>query len=294
MKILGTILFLFLFIQDASAFAPYYSYSPPGARKTTRSFFTINPYKLKKRGFDTSTPSQQRQKRISLTRTLPTIHSIFIKGGVDLQIIGGQTVNKIAIKKMYRGLSIKMCNTGIFIYNPKPVDCNQNPRPIIRLQLSDELRQLVVAGNSCVRGSNLNTACGMTINNCGNGFICLNGPIRLIRLVNTGNATICIHDVISDHVHILATRNGCNQLTGETGLLLIRAFEKATVDTRFMCSHIAMVQAADQSCVSVKTIGSLQAFADGMSNIYYYALPRQLIQHQAFSGNVFQMGTIQY
>lgn len=225
---------------------------------------------------------------IPLTRNLPPIEAVFIKGGVDLQIIGGRSANKISVKMLYPGLGVKVCNGALYISNLKKVECNQNPRPCIKLYIN-RLKEIDVAGDSIIRGWHLNTYCGLTINHCGSGTFCLNGPTNLVRLVSSGNALIYIPQVCSQHIHILATSAGVVKLRGSTGLLLIRAFQDATVDTRFMCSHTAMVQASHHALVTVHATESLQAFADMMSNVYYYVEPQELFQHNSLSGNVFLM-----
>lgn len=54
-------------------------------------------------------------KRIPLNRILPYIDSVFIQGGIDLQIVGNQPVNKIALRAAYSGLTIKVCGTAVYI-----------------------------------------------------------------------------------------------------------------------------------------------------------------------------------
>lgn len=228
------------------------------------------------------------EPRVRLTRNLPSINQVFIKGGVNLEIIGGQAQNKISIKRVYQDLSVKVCDGAIYIHYARPVSCNQNPRPCIRLYIR-RLNHLVVAGDSVIKGSHLDTYCGLTIEHCGCGQVCITGPTEVVRIVNSGAATICIPCVTSEHLHILATGSGCVKLRGHVGLLLVRAFQQSTVDTRFMRSRTALVQATDAALVTVKTTDVLRAFASGMSNIYYYTQPGDLLQHNLLSGNVFQM-----
>ncbi len=279
MRQLWIILLLFLLMPDAQAFV-YYSNSLNRHMENIRRPYKISPI-YRKRAY------LPQQKKISLTKILPNVDSVYIKGHINLRIVSGQTINKISIRRLYQGLSIKTYGRGIYINYTKSINCNRNPIPAIVLYMN-ELHHLVVAGNSSVIGEHVNTY-GLTIDNCANSYIYLSGPVRLIRVIDTGSGVICVNGVTTDHLHILATRNGTLRLSGNTGLLLIRAFQKVTVDTRFMCSDLAMVQAADQSLVTVRTRGSLRAFAGGMSNIYYYTTPGQLLQHSVLSGNVFNM-----
>ncbi len=299
MKRFGTICVLVMVTQLCFASMPYNSNSRSYSSPTPRSGCSLIKRYIMQRPSEAPRPRSRMVraspyvppiKRIPLNRTIPAcVDSVFIKGGIDLQIMGNQPCNRIALRCAYEDLTVKVCNNSIYISYNKPVSCNQNQRPQIRLSLSS-LRQLVVAGDSCVRGCNLNTCCGLELENCGCGTICLEGPVQLVRVTNSGSANICIPNVRSDHIHILATRAGVVRLRGSTNLLLIRAFQEAYVDTRFLCSNTAMVQASDRALVTLKPLGSLQAFASGMSNVYYYVTPGNLYQHTMISGNVFQMG----
>lgn len=228
-------------------------------------------------------------QRISLNRVIsPYVGAIYIQGNVDLQILGGQGCNRLVLKAGYPDLKITGSNSTLSISNCKGVSYNPGPRPRIRLYLN-HLKKIVVAGDSCINGCNLNTSCGLCIENCGCGMINLAGPVHLSRVTNTGSGIIFVPCVRSDHVEILATRCGVVRLRGVTNLLLVRAFQDSYVDTRFMCSGSAMVQSGDKALVTLKTSGSLQAFATGMSNVYYYTTPGDTYKHSMFSGNVFQM-----
>lgn len=234
-------------------------------------------------------PHSDKQQPKRLTRRLPPVDSVFIKGGISLEIIGNQPVSKIAAKKNYEGLAVTVFKGSIYISNSKPVACHQNPRPVLRLSINS-LRRLVIAGDSIVNVRNVNTSCGLQIEHCGSGLVYIHGPTCLANIVSSGNATICIPFVMSPQVNIIASRKTEIKLRGQTPLLMVRAFDDAVVDTRFMCVDKALIQAADWSLVTVRAIRSLHAFASGMSNVYYYSRPYELLQHQALSGNVLQMG----
>ncbi len=235
------------------------------------------------RGFSRSAPAN-----ISLSRKLPEINSVFIRGGINIQLIGSSE-NRIKLKKFYPGLSVKVCQRGIYISYERSINSDQNVRPCLKLYIS-RFNHLAVQGDSIVTGYGLNTACGLAITNCGNGSICLHGPLRIFRIENSGNGVLCFKGVNSEHLHVLATRRSVIRLSGAVHLLLIRAFQQATVDTRFMTSEDALVEAADDTLVTVRTYGSLRAFANGTSNIYYYTKPAELLRHNVRSGNVLQMG----
>lgn len=295
MKKLGMLLIFVLINVDCLAAQPLSYRGEPGFCE--RVFHYINQRPVDHHGRPRkrylpppgALPTMPSQPMIKLTKDIPPVDSVFVRGGVNLEIIGGSPKNKVSVKKIYPGLAVKVCDGAAYISYTKPVECNQNPRPCMKLYIQ-QLKRLVVAGDSCITGCHLETYCGLSIEHCGSGAVCLSGPIHLVRIVNSGSAVICIPHVTSDHVHILATRNSVTKLRGGTGLLLIRAFQHATVDTRFMCSDTALVQAANESLVTVKTRGILQAFASEMSNIYYYTTPSELLQHNVLSGNVFQMG----
>ncbi|MBA2653572.1 MAG: DUF2807 domain-containing protein [Gammaproteobacteria bacterium] len=298
MKILGMMLvFILTLAQNVCAQPLEYKDEPSFCQRVTKYIYqrpdlTVRntPIRIRTRSDHPIAP------RIKLTRNLPFIDAVFIRGGVDLQIIGTPGCNKISVKTAYPGLGVKVCDGAIYISNTKPVDCNQNPKPCIKLCIN-ELRHLVVAGtscsaggNSCITVNNIHSPCGLEVESCGSGLICINGPVNLVRVMNNGTATICVNHIQSDHLHVLGTKYGVVRLSGSADLLLIRSFQHATVDARFVCSHTALVQAADESFVTVRSVGSLQAFASGMSNVYYYAKPGELIQHNVLSGNVFPMG----
>lgn len=233
---------------------------------------------------DRARPLTPRQ----LTRKLPPIDSIYIKGGVNLKLQGGRGCS-INVKKLYPGLYAKVCGRILYIGNSRPVDCNQYPRPDITVTVTT-LRQLVVAGNSCVCGQGFDTSCGLCIDHCGSGSVCLYGLIYLCSINSSGFGQITIPSVSSHEINIVATRQSCIKLTGFADLLQVRAFQHAVVDTRFLRSESALVQAADDALVTVRTIGDLRAFAGGQSNVYYYTKPYNLLQHTRLSGNVLQMG----
>jgi hypothetical protein len=229
-----------------------------------------------------------RGQRVTLSRKLPYIDSVFIRGDINLHITGSERENRIQLKAYYPRLTIRVYRGAIYISYSRPLDYHQYPRPSIKLSLN-RLRQLTVSGEAHVIGGNLNTDYGLAITNCGSGFLWLSGPLNVIKIENTGRAVVGLKGVMSQHLSILATAQGVIKLTGMTHLLLIRAFQQAIVDTRFMDSTIAFVQAGDDALVTVYTPESLRAFATDMSTIYYYTPPAHLIKHSAFSGNILPM-----
>jgi hypothetical protein len=241
-------------------------------------FFTLGS-RLKTRG-----------QRVSLSRKLPYIDSVFVRGDINLQVTGSRGENRIQLKAYYPELTIRVYRGAIYISYSKPLGYPQNlrPHPSIKLSLN-RLRRLTISGEAHVVGGNLNTDYGLTITNCGSGFLLLSGPLNIVKVENTGRAVVDLKGVMSQRLYILATRQGVIKLTGTAHLLLIRAFQQAIVDTRFMDSDTAFVQAGDDALVTVCTYGSLRAFATDMSNIYYYTPPAHLIKHSALSGNILPM-----
>lgn len=294
MKRLGIILIFLFFVPTCLATIPYYPNSKPAcSKRKTNSLFMryimhnpcTNP-RVRRARARCRTPI----RKVNLNNILPcNVNEVYVRGGINLVINGNQKVNRASLNCAYEDLTIKVCNNAVYISNNRPGYRNQCFRPEVRLSLC-RLNRLVVTGDSCITGRNVNSCCGLDIENCGCGQITLEGPVNLVRVTNIGSASICAPCVTSDHLHILATRHALVRLYGRANLLLIRAFQDSYVDTRFLRSETAMVQAMDKALVTVKTTGSLQAFASGCSNVYYYTSPCDFYKHTMISGNVFQMG----
>lgn len=299
MKKLG-IIFIFCMMQNVFAMQPILSEH----RKTEGFCHKFFQYVKQKPVFTASKAqtkqafTYQNQANIRpapqmtgpVRRNLPScINAIYTRGAVDLELIGGNSSSRLCLNSPYPGLDVKICNNGLYIDNTKQVQCNLYPRPKLKIYLN-QLRELAVSGDSNITISHLSTYCDLSITDCGTGCICICGPVALSRVVNSGCATICARSVCANHIHILTSNYGTVKLAGSANVLLIRAFQHSEVNTRFMCSNEAMVQTAEEALVTVKTRGSLHAFAGGLSNIYYYTTPNVLVQDNVLSGNVFQMG----
>jgi Putative auto-transporter adhesin, head GIN domain len=279
MKTLGKVLILTLLVIH-SVSAGQYLFRP-------QPLPIVGPQSLPISSF-ISLPIPSSAPNVRLTRRLPYADSVFIRGDVNLTIMGGQSPPNVIIKKSSPGLRLAVYNGVIYIRNPKSVNYTRNVKPSLTLYMNS-LRRLVVAGDSNIIASNLNTNTGLTIHHCGSGFLHLRN-VHLTQLISSGAAIIYINGVHTDRLYILATGHGKVSLTGSTCLLLIRACGCAVVDTQFMSSNSAMVQAEDGSLITVRTYGILRAFASGVSNIYYYVRPRGLLEHTFLSGNVLYLG----
>lgn len=292
MRRLWLIIFFSLLVQQAYGFLPYYETSiAPGTqnlsiKKPQRCFRDCLPV-ANNIDFSRRESHKAKQRGLLLTRKLPFFTTISVKGSIDLIIKDG-AANKMMVSQRYKGLSVKVYGTNLYISYTKPMDCPQTIRPMIWVTVC-ELQSLMAAGASCITMNHVNSNCGLVLTSCCNDRICLNGPTNVVRIVNTGNGSICARNVDTSHLEILATRHSMTRVSGLTRDLFIRSFQNSTVDTQFMCSDMAMVQAQDQSLVTVKTRGSLRAFASGVSNIYYRTIPSQLFQHNLYSGNVLPM-----
>jgi hypothetical protein len=294
MRMVWILLCLALFSVDCSAVQPLeYQATPPRARGFCHQIINYVrhvPYPQRiRRSPHWSDSHVALPLRGPVTKKLPPINAIFLRGGIDLRIIGAPSPNRIVINTPFPGLTVKVCDCALYLSYDKKVDCNQNPRPNLVIYMN-QLRRLVVAGDCRITGDNLDAYCGLAISHCGSGFVCLRGLVNLARIESSGCATLNIPHVRSGHVHILASRRSNIHLGGSADLLLVRAFQQATVDSGFMCTNTAMVQAQGEAFVTVTAHANLRAFASENSNIYYYTKPCQLLTHNFLSGNVFYMG----
>jgi Putative auto-transporter adhesin, head GIN domain len=250
---------------------------------------SIKPTSLLQKLVSLRNPSPRSTTRGPIIKKIPPIDSVYARGNVDIELIGTSDGYKAQVNKSYPDFRVRVWKRGVYISNNYKEQCKQNPKPRIKIYLH-ELRHLTIAGNSCVRGHGFDSYCGLTITHCGCGSVCFSDPIHLTNIESSGFGKIFLPNVVSDQVHIIASRGTYIKLRGTANLLTVRAFQQAYIDAHCMPTCQAMVQAMDAACIMVRACSSLWAFANGYSNIYYYGCPMRVVHHGLTSGNVLRIG----
>lgn len=233
------------------------------------------------------------RKPRKLTHSLPSIDKVYIRGMVDVRIIGGQVRNRLKLLKDHPDIAVEVSGHSIYIHNisSEPGIRANKPtteRPRVKLYVS-QIQQLIISGyDSTVTANNIAPDCGFCLSDCGSGCVSLSGVTHVCRITSTGCATIAIPCVCTDELNIVTT-GGLITLGGSTNLLAIRSFQNSCVDARCLDTMTALVQAGNTSSVMVRTSEELRAFAGDRSNIYYYTTPQNIISHTYTSGNVLQI-----
>jgi hypothetical protein len=129
----------------------------------------------------------------------------------------------------------------------------------------------------------------LSVKSYSSGTILLHGMMGLNTIEQHGAGMISIDWVKNDNLEIYSQGPGLIRLAGKVNNLRVRAFNNSRVDTKYLRTQDAYIQAGHNAEVAVTPIVSLNGFASGSSFIYYYKTPDFITPRTAGSGDVLQM-----
>lgn len=149
------------------------------------------------------------------------------------------------------------------------------------------LNALFLDGNVHVEGDHI-TSAGMIINDNSSNSVTLNGKMHLnwLNVQNSGNIDISWVD--SDLLLMNGSGSGAIRLAGIAQQMRARLNHQQRYAGQYLRVKDLMVETQQYSAASVFAIDTLEAFAYGHSNIYYFHTPNSLNRLTQQSANVLQ------
>ncbi len=131
----------------------------------------------------------------------------------------------------------------------------------------------------------------LDVNTSGSGNIQLVGVVALHNLRSSGLGRISVYWINSKRVIVRGDNAGHIFLAGTANLLDAEMSDTAVLDAKYLrVKNKTFVNTIGSSRAEVTTYDSLNAFASGSSNIYFYQHPLVLGKYMRDSGSVLFMG----
>lgn len=123
----------------------------------------------------------------------------------------------------------------------------------------------------------------------GNGNMYVNGIVNLEELRQFGAGIVQIYWINSAILSVCANGNGNIAIAGVAQQLNANVAGQIQLDARFLRTHFGFIRALQCSRADVWVKDSLNAFAQGHSNIYYFTKPLYIYTALVEGGSVLDM-----
>jgi hypothetical protein len=207
----------------------------------------------------------QSQKLATLTLRIPELR--------ELHVISPGYV---------RGYDIQSSELDVYIQGSGSVNLSGQNINLQRLTSKD-------AGDIQISGINSNN---VTIDSSNTRAICLNGHVGLRQIIagnNTQRITVPSIDY-SHRIDIVSHSTGTFYLSGKVPFLSAELGGSSLLDARNLRVRKAFINTADHAEADVFVTESLNAFATGTSDIYYYVHPKLIGQYMRDNGSILYRG----
>lgn len=230
-------------------------------------------------------------------RAMPWFNSIETDGDFDIQIHTSRT-NRVLIQQTASDIDSRV-EGGVLhlVVIPPPEDktakhSDEPPMPMEPIKVTvwmPELQTLHLNGTDSVMGDPIYSQ-WLNIEGEGQSHVILRGLINVNKINIHGASDVSLRWVQSQHLIVRGYDTSEIFLAGTADVLDAKLMDDAHLDARYLRSHTVLVQTEGGAKANVLALNSLNAFASGDSNIYYYKSPRYQLAQTEFMGNVLQLG----
>lgn len=240
-----------------------------------------------------------RKKVIAAGKPEPWFNSIETDGDFEIQIHTSRT-NRIQIQRTdcYIDSWVEGGVLHLVLLPPpdaKP-DSNTNletpPMPLEPIHVTvwmPELQNLTLNGTNSVMGDPIYSE-WLNIDGEGQSNIILRGLLNVNKIIIHGASDVSLRWIKSHHLVVRGYDSSEIFLAGTADVLDAKLTDDAHLDARYLRSHTVLVETESGARANVLALKSLNAFAYGSSNIYYYKSPNYQLAETEFMGNVLQLG----
>lgn len=270
----------------------------------------------------------QNTAPIEIQKKLPTFNKLIITGPVHVALTqqGNPQMRIRGAQDAATNIMGEVHNNTLYIRSMRTVPAQEAVSPTVYIH-SNALNEITYNGTGTLTASMLNTPALKVMVNSGQRINLSGKHIGLYNLTVIGPTPVTIKGIKSAQLDVHAQRASDISLDGEAGLRVLDFYgpgkfyltwvnspqvtvrshqghiflagithsldaeisRDAQLDTRYLRAKNAFVNTADNARLDVNARHSLNAFASGSSNIYFYQTPRLLTKYMRQKGSVLQI-----
>ncbi len=294
-KLKQGILIILISLMSCNAFANGTTATPSTTKKTSHTIIKKHRTAITKKS---ALKHHTARKLTAVGKPMPWFNAIETDGDFDIQIHTSPT-NRVQIERTDCYLDTWVEGGVLHLVllpppNAKP-DANTKDVPVMPLEpihvtvWMPELQSLTLNGTTSVMGDPIYSQ-WLNIDSEGQSHIILRGLLNVNKLIIHGASDVSLRWVKSHHLVVRGYDSSEIFVAGTADILDAKLVDDSHLDARYLRSHTVLVETEDSATANVLPLNSLNAFASGNSNIYYYKTPNYQLADTEFMGNVLQLG----
>ena len=228
-------------------------------------------------------------KTVSSTMSLGAFEAISASGNLAITLTTGSNSSSHTLHIDHpsnQNYSIAVKNRVLTIKQTTPWWQRVKPA-VISVDVS-QLKKLTLIDAASLKVSDLNSP-SLAIDADTAGSIDIDGTVGLTSLVSKGPGNIQVSWVDSPLLKIDSYGSGTIKLSGKVEKLEASMSGHGTLEAQYLRANSIMVQTNKFARALVMPLSSLNAFAHGYSNIFYFKTPKNFSHFTSESGNVLQL-----